>query len=850
MKPALARVLAAGLAVSCIVPSALAQWSTNPGANLKIADGSGEQVQPKIQPTADGGCYVSWFDNGSVNYKSDTWTWSGTAWTKSSASGPSARVRHGMAYDSARQRTVMFGGSSASGSLLADTWEWNGASWSQVAIAGPSGRERYSMAFDAAHNRVVLFGGLDSGSNPLGDTWVYDGTSWTHLFPASAPTARSDQAMTYDPVRQVVVLFGGFDAGGPESDTWEWNGTNWTQVTTPAAPSGRYGQSMAYDFVNSKVLLFGGRDSSGTALNDTWLYDGATWTQQSPATNPTARYGGAATNDFTASGVRVVVYGGFNGFNVGSMYEWSGTNWASKTTTPTSRSGPAMAYDSANSQSVMFGGMDLGGYDVYLQRLSVGGVEQWAHNGVQLCDRGVSSTVDYDMIVDSGGNAVVAYNDDQVAPGGVQQISVSKVSPAGTVLWKSTISQATSSASANSPHLTQLTDGTYVVAYSLSAPSPGVLVMQRLDSGGAPLWTAPGITLTEATHYESVSDIKPAGSGFALLWVRGQTNSLSNKGLRVQKFDTAGVPQWTGTQTGATAVTNAGTPVMVYLGQNGTGATSIQNGYFPTMVADGAGGVVLGWYENVTPFNAYIQHVLSDGSLKFAAPDANTGPTAPATRRRVGGGVAYNTGTGEYYLASPETDSSTQSQNSTFVQKFDSSGNRQWSDTGVTIIPISTAAQQSFVQCQPIGDGCMVFFEDTRSATTRVIDSARVNGDTTVAWHNLVNNDSSNDKSRLTSCMSTAGFAMIAYGWGNSGSVDIAAQNIKGDGTLGPLPVCYANCDASTTPPVLNVLDFACFLNRFASGDTYANCDASTTPPVLNVLDFACFLNAFATGCP
>ncbi len=60
---------------------------------------------------------------------------------------------------------------------------------------------------------------------------------------------------------------------------------------------------------------------------------------------------------------------------------------------------------------------------------------------------------------------------------------------------------------------------------------------------------------------------------------------------------------------------------------------------------------------------------------------------------------------------------------------------------------------------------------------------------------------------------------------------------------------CYANCDASTTAPVLNVLDFTCFLNHFAAGDAIANCDASTTPPVLNVLDFTCFLNAFAAGC-
>ena len=39
------------------------------------------------------------------------------------------------------------------------------------------------------------------------------------------------------------------------------------------------------------------------------------------------------------------------------------------------------------------------------------------------------------------------------------------------------------------------------------------------------------------------------------------------------------------------------------------------------------------------------------------------------------------------------------------------------------------------------------------------------------------------------------------------------------------------------------------FLNRFAAQDTYANCDGSTAPPVLNVIDFTCFLNRFAAGC-
>src|SRR5262245_40103865 len=58
-----------------------------------------------------------------------------------------------------------------------------------------------------------------------------------------------------------------------------------------------------------------------------------------------------------------------------------------------------------------------GGYDVYLQRLGASGAERWAHNGLLIADRGVSSTVDYDLVVDADGNALITYNDDTVVPG-------------------------------------------------------------------------------------------------------------------------------------------------------------------------------------------------------------------------------------------------------------------------------------------------------------------------------------------------------------------------------------------------------------------------------------------------
>jgi len=60
---------------------------------------------------------------------------------------------------------------------------------------------------------------------------------------------------------------------------------------------------------------------------------------------------------------------------------------------------------------------------------------------------------------------------------------------------------------------------------------------------------------------------------------------------------------------------------------------------------------------------------------------------------------------------------------------------------------------------------------------------------------------------------------------------------------------CYANCDESSIPPVLNVSDFICFQTKYAAGDPYANCDGSTIAPILNVSDFICFQTKYSAGC-
>jgi hypothetical protein len=95
-------------------------------------------------------------------------------------------------------------------------------------------------------------------------------------------------------------------------------------------------------------------------------------------------------------------------------------------------------------------------------------------------------------------------------------------------------------------------------------------------------------------------------------------------------------------------------------------------------------------------------------------------------------------------------------------------------------------------------------------------------------------------------------YTIPAAQYSDSGTYDCVAFNSCGAIPSNPAVLtvtCYANCDLSTSPPILNANDFQCFLNRFATGDQTANCDGSTVPPILNVNDFQCFINLYAAGC-
>ena len=168
----------------------------------------------------------------------DTWEWDGAEWTRVAAEGvetPAARVVTTMVYDSVRGRVVLYGGhigpSQPDIPGFEDTWEWDGTRWTEIPTSnGPGPHILGMMAFDTARAKTVLFGGADEwitfdSGRILADTWEWDGSEWSEI-PTPGPGIVAS-SMVYDSIRETFVLFGGgmgqevpIIENGPSGDTW------------------------------------------------------------------------------------------------------------------------------------------------------------------------------------------------------------------------------------------------------------------------------------------------------------------------------------------------------------------------------------------------------------------------------------------------------------------------------------------------------------------------------------------------------------------------------------------------------------------------------------------------------
>lgn len=257
-----------------------------------------------------------------------------------------------MAYDAARRRVVLFGGRDLVGTKN-DTWEWDGGYWTEMNDFGPAPRLAHTLVFDSARGRTVCFGGIAHQENPasaFGDTWEWDGQDWTQVAD-TGPVARYFHAMAYDSDRGRAVLFGGQTGNQFDGDTWEWDGVDWTQISD-AGPSARDACTATYDSSRKRLVLFGGEsvDSAGeiVVMGDTWEFSAGIWTKVADT--------GPGSNDSSLmiyDGTKTILFNSKDG----TTWTWDGKHWTARQDMgPGFREGPGLAFDSHRKCVVLFGG--------------------------------------------------------------------------------------------------------------------------------------------------------------------------------------------------------------------------------------------------------------------------------------------------------------------------------------------------------------------------------------------------------------------------------------------------------------------------------------------------------------
>ncbi|HVZ93791.1 MAG TPA: hypothetical protein VG797_04710 [Phycisphaerales bacterium] len=426
-----------------------------------------------------------------------------------------------------------------------------------------------------------------------------------------------------------------------------------------------------------------------------------------------------------------------------------------------------------------------GGYAVYIQRLDPFGVPQLGANGMLLSSNPQSSSlVDWDLITDSAGNAVVAFTDTRA--GGDLDVYAYRVAPDGSMLWGA--NGVTLSANSNfeaDPRIVETSTGLFVFTWTRSTlaggSTPG-LIMQTLNGAGVPQIAGDGLAFIGNPEVPAFQEMLPLSNGDVLVsYVRDTRTFSSPRHVRAARYTSAGTLVWG--------------PVLI----NGSNVVPIA--FRPKLASDGADGGVIAWHDGHVGgiSNCFVQHVLSDGTTVFPA---NGAQVATGGNLRFDPAVAFNVSTGETFVTFNERDGAqgTRGQN---AQKFNAAGAPQWGANGVVLSAFDSNAEGP-ARAWPFGDGAIFAFTDNPSLNFNRWLAYRVKGDGSFAWPVsplIVSNPAGVKFRNPFAAVGATGVGMLLWeDQRTDPSSDLYAQNVNPDGSLGlPGHPCAGDADGNNS---------------------------------------------------
>jgi hypothetical protein len=410
-----------------------------------------------------------------------------------------------------------------------------------------------------------------------------------------------------------------------------------------------------------------------------------------------------------------------------------------------------------------------GGYCLYLQRLDAEGNKLFAGDGLLVSDRSqMTWLVDYDMAVDADDNAVIVFSDTRNAPDELD-VSAYMISSGGAFIWGPDgicLSDTSTPSFEAAPTVAVTESGNSVFAWGDS--DAGTLRFQKISPAGSKLWGAQGMIVDDPVRNLSYPVLAPTSDDQAIILYKSSSGSgpYAPTWLYAGLLDSDGGWGWDDA------------PILVY------DSAHISAWSYPEAIPDGEGGAVFSWYDAVDPstFEVWVQHVDADGNVLFPFNGAQAS-TNSDNRLHMYPSAVYCPAQDQTLVFWVE-ENDNQDQYGVYGQLFNSSGVRQWTDSGLQLVPISSN-QISFVRALADPGGVFVgyFIGAYNTTAVRVV---RIGYDGSVIWSPVTLSAAGlGGKDDLVDCFGI-GQGLVCAWCDNRNGYGIYAQRINQNGSIGP----------------------------------------------------------------
>jgi hypothetical protein len=267
---------------------------------------------------------------------------------------------------------------------------------------------------------------------------------------------------------------------------------------------------------------------------------------------------------------------------------WS-ANGVGICTAPNTQQYPQMASDGAGGAIIAWQDDRGGSQDIYARRVDVSGLALWTLDGVAI-STAAASQVAPQLVSDDAGGAIITWKDSR---SGADDIYAQRVNGTGVVQWAADAAVCTATGAQSEHQIVRDGHGGGIIVWQDGRSTYDIYV-QRISSGGAPIWMANGVAVC-ADSYEQTKPqvISDSSDGVIIAW---QDNRTYDWNIYARRVNASGTPMWTAN----------GVAICTY--------SNYQES--PQLVPDGDGGAVVVWQDNRTGsyYDIYAQRVNSVGT--------------------------------------------------------------------------------------------------------------------------------------------------------------------------------------------------------------------------------------------